>query len=357
MADSEHIDLIKSGVETWNSWRTEFPENGPGLRLIDFEKEFRESNRGYDMPEFNGYNFSDADFYGVTLRNCDFNNCVFDGSKIHCSDLCFANFTECSFRGVEMRLARIGSANFYDCTFEDCDFSYTSAGKTGFCGSQIKNCTFDHMSLVQTNFTNASIHSTSVYGTSAWDLVLDGTDQRDIIIAGENGAVTVDNIEIAQFIYLLINNSRIRDVIDTLTSKVVLILGRFSPNRKRVLDELRDLLRKNGYVPVLFDFDKPQSRDLTETISTIAHLSRFVIADLTDAKSVPQELTRTIPHLPSVPVQPIIAKDNREYGMFEHLERYSWVLDIAVYSDDKLVDFADSILQKCESAVQLAHQG
>jgi hypothetical protein len=50
--------------------------------------------------------------------------------------------------------------------------------------------------------------------------------------------ITVDNIEIAQFIYLMLNNQKVRDVIDTITSKVVLI-RRFTADRKAVLDALR----------------------------------------------------------------------------------------------------------------------
>jgi hypothetical protein len=56
--------------------------------------------------------------------------------------------------------------------------------------------------------------------------------------------VTTDDIEIAQFLYVLINNKKLRKVIDTITSKVVLILGRFSKERKPVLDAMRDALRK-----------------------------------------------------------------------------------------------------------------
>jgi hypothetical protein len=55
-----------------------------------------------------------------------------------------------------------------------------------------------------------------------------------LIITPENKPgpeITVDNIEVAQFIYLLLHNQKIRDVIDTITSKVVLILGRFSEKR------------------------------------------------------------------------------------------------------------------------------
>lgn len=63
------------------------------------------------------------------------------------------------------------------------------------------------------------------------------------------------------------------------------ILGRFTEERKAVLEVIRNELRKRDYLPVLFDFEKPASRDLTETISTLAHMARFVMADITDAKS------------------------------------------------------------------------
>ena len=46
-------------------------------------------------------------------------------------------------------------------------------------------------------------------------------------------------------------------------------LGRFTPERKTVLDALRDELRQRNYLPIVFDFEKPASRDLTETISTL----------------------------------------------------------------------------------------
>ena len=70
----------------------------------------------------------------------------------------------------------------------------------------------------------------------------------------------------------------------------MLILGRFTDERKAVLDALRDELRKRDYLPILFDFDKPTSRNTVETITLLARTARFVIADISDAKSVLQEL-------------------------------------------------------------------
>jgi hypothetical protein len=82
------------------------------------------------------------------------------------------------------------------------------------------------------------------------------------------------------------NNVEIRDVINTLTSKSVLILGRFTDsNRKIVLDTLRDKLREYNLLPIVFDFDRPIDKDYTETVQILAGLSLFTIVDITSSKS------------------------------------------------------------------------
>ena len=148
---------------------------------------------------------------------------------------------------------------------------------------------------------------------------------------------SVDNLEVAQFVYLLLNNTKIREVIDTITSKAVLILGRFTPERKRTLDALRDALRARNYVPIEFDFEKPANRDFTETVSTLAHLARFVIADLTDPRSIPQELMAIIPQLQSVPIRPLLLGSQSEWSMFRDLSRRVQVIEPFHYTDDQML--------------------
>lgn len=45
------------------------------------------------------------------------------------------------------------------------------------------------------------------------------------------------------FIYLLLNNEEIRDAIDTIAKKAVLIIGRFTPERKFILEAIRTALK------------------------------------------------------------------------------------------------------------------
>src|SRR5262245_27799379 len=123
----------------------------------------------------------------------------------------------------------------------------------------------------------------------------------------------------------MLHNEKIRDVIDTITSKAVLILGRFTDERKAVLDGLREELRKRDYVPILFDFEKARSQTTDETITLLARMARFVIADLSDAKSVIQELRGIVPDLPSVVVQPLILTPQEEPGMFDFIRKFPWV--------------------------------
>ena len=120
----------------------------------------------------------------------------------------------------------------------------------------------------------------SIYAISAWNVHLDDTIQSNLVITPpDEPIITVDNLEVAQFIYLLLNNQKIRNVINTITSKVVLILGRFTPKRKAILDILRDELREQNYLPVVFDFEQPSSRNLTETMSSRTYRKRRFIDD------------------------------------------------------------------------------
>ena len=115
---------------------------------------------------------------------------------------------------------------------------------------------------------------------------------------------------------------------------------------------------------MLFDFEKPASQDLTETVSTLAHLARFIIVDLTDPSSAPHEVATIIPQtvvpvLPLLTLQPLIVDgktiERHEYAMFEDLRRrYHWVLPTFRYQDtaDLLASLQEHIITPAEQKAQ-----
>jgi hypothetical protein len=195
------------------------------------------------------------------------------------------------------------------------------------------------------DITNADLTGCYIYGVSAWNVKLSGrTRQQDLVITDLNEPeVTVDNIEVAQFVHLLLHNVKIRDVIDTVGKKGVLLLGRFTEGRIAVLERLRAKLRERGYLPIVFNFDKPETKDFTETVRLLAGLSRFVIADVSNPKSAPLELQATVPEI-MIPFLPIIEEGEKPFAMLEDLwiKHRDWVFEPLHYSSlDALIGALD----------------
>ena len=300
---------------------------------------------------------SEADLSWVSLRGANLFRANLFRVNLFRADLFRANLSEADLIGADLREADLREANLIGAdvigaNLSDANLSDANLSWADLSWADLREADLSRTILIETNLTGTHLTGCSIYGISAWDLILEGATQTDLIITPlDEPAITVDNLEVAQFIYLLLNNEKVRDVIDTITSKVVLILGRFTPERKAVLDAIRNELRKRDYLPVLFDFDKPASRDLTETVRTLAHLARFIIADLTEPRSIPQELQAIVPGL-AVPVQPLLLEGSTgEYGMFQDLRKYDWVLEVHRYDslEDLLASLGDRVIAPAEA--------
>lgn len=284
----------------------------------------------------NGANLSEAGFCeadltcaklnGAKLHNVDFSGACLDRAELRDAQITEANLIEASFRNADLRGSILAGTSALNTDFDCADF--TDADLRG-------------VLFINTHINDANFSRCNIYGISAWDLIGKPAQQSDLIVTPEGQPqVTVDKIEVAQFIYLLLHNPNIRTVIDTIGEKGVLILGRFTPERKAVLDAIRDKLRELGFVPMMFDFEKPTQRDFAETIKTLAGMSRFIIADITNPKSAPLELQATMPDY-MIPFVPIIHEGEEPFSMFRDLkQKYGeWVLDVLEYdSAEGLVD-------------------
>ncbi len=267
------------------------------------------------------------------------------GADLQGADISIANLYKADLRKANLSGANLSGSILVDADLRDADLSNTDLSNASLVGAKLQG----------TELTGSRIH-----GISVWDVMLcdDASKRQNLIVTKpEEPEVRVDDLEVAQFIYLLLNRKKLRNVIEAVTQKGVLVLGRFNEGGLDDLQKIAAALRNEGYLPMLFDFDKPRSKSLTGTVRAVANLARFVIVDPSGA-SVPHELATVVPAT-RIPFIPILQKNREPYAMFESLvEDYDWVSHEIIDYDDiesisenlksKVINPAEAILKRLD---------
>jgi uncharacterized protein YjbI with pentapeptide repeats len=356
MANPEHVELLLRGVSAWNDWRRARPSVRPDLSSTPTSEldrdvhalanailqEVAPGNVPTAGSDWDKQNLSQVDLSGADLRGAVLDGAVLVEADLAGADLRDASLVGCVLTGAKLMGARAEGVNLMAATLRWADLTDTvmpdsmlrlaNLDQAVARGTDLRRADLFYASLVGADLREADLRGAFVYGISAWDIDLTDAQQNDMVITkATDPPVAVDDLLVAQFLHTLIRNRTIRSMIDTITTKVVVILGRFTPRRKQFLDTIRTELRQRGYVPIIFDFERPASRDFGETVVTLAHLARFIVADLTEPASVPKELEAIVPDL-AVPVVPLLEEGNDPYAMFLDYWKYDWVLPVLKYS-------------------------
>jgi uncharacterized protein YjbI with pentapeptide repeats len=277
--------------------------------------------------DLRGAELSGANLDGANLRNADLRETHLRNASLYKADLgdisgCKSDFTAANLRFANLRKACLTSANLYDAVLCEANLSHANLTDADLRGAL----------LLKTVMESTTLTGCRIYGVSAWDVKLEGAVQSNLVInPDEQSTIQVDDLEVAQFIYLLLSRQKLRKIITTVGEKAVLILGRFT-ERKELLERMSEMLRSLHYIPMIFDFERPTDRDLTETVKILAGLSRFVIADITNPLSVPLELQSTVPDY-MVPFVTILQRGFPAFAMFDDLpSKYHWALPLLEYN-------------------------
>ncbi|HEY7190903.1 MAG TPA: pentapeptide repeat-containing protein [Vicinamibacterales bacterium] len=288
-----------------------------------------------------GATLSTAWLVGADLRGANLAGAHLDRAYLNRANLAGANLTGASFSEADLVDANLDGADLSGASLPRADlFGATMRG------ANLTGASLQHAMFVATDLTGARLTGSHVYGVSAWDVTLTDAEQSSLVINKTEPEIRVDDLEVAQFIYLLLNRRKLRNVLTTIGERAVLVLGRFT-ERKDLLEGISDRLRGLSYLPIIFDFERPTNRDLTETIRTLAGLSLFVIADVTNPRSVPLELQATIPDY-MVPFVSIVERGQPVFGMFDDLPaKYDWALPLLEYGsrESLLGNFEAKVVQ------------
>ncbi len=157
MANQEHLDMLKQGVDTWNRWREEHPEIQPDLSKADLSVNF-----------FVQANLSSTNLFGTNLSvsNCimaNFSKANLSKAKLtmthfNGTDLSDANLTEADLRMADLSEANLSRVDFYGAIVSDVSFYGADLNGANLGGARIGFATFGNVDLSTVKGLDAVIH-------------------------------------------------------------------------------------------------------------------------------------------------------------------------------------------------------
>jgi hypothetical protein len=295
-------EILARGAKEWNAWRANNTLATVDLRQVNFGS----------RPTLRGFNLSGANLAGVilpaaNLYDCDFSDAHMPGVTLNHATISNCKFLRADLRAAQLRHARLPGNDLTEVDLGGADLLRADLVNTKLDGAKMIGASLAGATVVRTSFRGAELRDTLIFGAAVWDVEMDETTIQENIRISDEPPLSCDDIEVAQVINLFRTNHKITSIIESVSARMVFILGRFTPERKKVLNLLKQELseRATPFVPVVFDFRRPSTLNFIETVGLLAHLSAFVIADVTDARIVLEEIPHIVTNV-AVPVKPLI---------------------------------------------------
>jgi uncharacterized protein YjbI with pentapeptide repeats len=384
MANAGHIDIVRDRIDRWNDWRRKNTKVVPDLAGADLAelnlaganlakadlsgarlaganlsganlaraRLFRADLSQADLSRATLYkaNFSQADLAGANLNGADLSGAFLVKANLSGATLLEACLQGASLGQASLFRAKLGRAVLRQASFFKADLSEADLSEADLEGANLQEAVLERTNLraanlananlcfaafLKTNLEQAVLDNCAVYGTSLWDVNLAETKQRDLdIMPAREPVLSVDSLQTAQLVGMLLHHERARYEVFSITLNTVLVIGRFPPERRPVLEALKEALRRGDYSPLVLDFHLPGSGDKNELVKTLGRMSRFVIADLTGDGRIAATLDAVVHFLPSIAIQPIGEAGSEPDPAQGHFQKYRWVLPFWRFRDE-----------------------
>ena len=128
MANAEHVNILKQGVEVWNKWRDDNPEIIPSLSGADLHK--------VDLPKavLFGVDLAEANLVGADLLGADLRRANLSGADLDAANLSNARLRDADFSGSILHWTIFIQADLLKTKF-----GYSSMGYTVFADVDLSN--------------------------------------------------------------------------------------------------------------------------------------------------------------------------------------------------------------------------
>jgi uncharacterized protein YjbI with pentapeptide repeats len=131
MANPEHLEILKQGVETWNQWRENHQKIYPDLRDADLSK-VDLSRATLHFADLSGATLSGATLSGADLNEARLRRAALSGADLTGAILRRADLSRADLRGANLNEAILGGTNLSDADLSDAELSRAIVGATTF---------------------------------------------------------------------------------------------------------------------------------------------------------------------------------------------------------------------------------
>lgn len=170
MADENHLEILKQGVEAWNQWLRDTLEIHPDLSEADLSRaDLRKAN-------LSGANLSGADFRharlrGADLRGADLRNADLLRADLRGVDLRQAVLSEADLRETDLNGTHLNGARLYRTTLSRVDLrgAYLSGAyliRADLSGAYLSGVDLSGAIYERVNFSNANLSLARLLGAN-----------------------------------------------------------------------------------------------------------------------------------------------------------------------------------------------
>src|SRR5271157_2461813 len=131
MANPEHLEILKQGVEQWNRWRKEHPNVAPDLAGANLSKA-NLSGAILGLTDFREANLRGTSLFRANLRAADLRRADLRETDCRQADLKVANLAATSLVAADLSGANIRAANLRGAHFSGTNLSGAIASSTIF---------------------------------------------------------------------------------------------------------------------------------------------------------------------------------------------------------------------------------
>ncbi|MBI3943712.1 MAG: toll/interleukin-1 receptor domain-containing protein [Chloroflexi bacterium] len=174
MANTEHLAILKHGVEAWNKWREKNPDIKPDLtgailHLADLREaslsgaDLRGANlSGTDLRRANltEANLSEANLSGANLNGTDLSRVHLLGAYLYRANLRGAHLFGTYLRGAHFRGADLREANFLWADLSEAELSGVDLKNAGLYNASLRDADLTGADLTGVDFAEARIDGT-----------------------------------------------------------------------------------------------------------------------------------------------------------------------------------------------------